>query len=142
MEGWYYSLLWRFFLNNFSPYDVFKDIVISIQQSVIALYFDIILVFFFFFSLSFIDWQLRLLSNYLKGESFVGRFFSFKKEIYLSVSFGFIRFYPLQLPNFLSNFTSSVFKWSNSWLSVKYSFHRVEQSQIPSREPRKDMCHE
>lgn len=54
-------------------------------------------------------------SNYPKGESF-GGFFSFKKEINLSVSFGFIRFYPLQLPNFLSEptgFRISLARFSN-----------------------------
>ena len=67
-------------------------IVISIQQSIIHLYFDIILVFFFFFFFFFFVLQLRLLSNYLKEESFVGRFFSFKKGINLPVSFDFTLF--------------------------------------------------
>lgn len=60
-------------------------------------------------------WQSHRLIE-LSERRIFGGFFSFKKEINLSVSFGFIRFYPLQLPNFLSEptgFRISLARFSN-----------------------------
>lgn len=68
-----------------------------------------------FFSMSVFSLSSLTVTFDPKGESF-GGFFSFKKEINLSVSFGFIRFYPLQLPNFLSEptgFRISLARFSN-----------------------------
>ena len=122
MEGWYYSLLWRFFLNNFSPHDIFKDIYryINSTKYYTFIFWYYLGIFFFFFSFFFIDLKFRLLSNYLKEEFFVGRFFSFKKGINLPVSFDFTLFncpiFFRILPARFSNDLTRGFQWNTLFI--------------------------